>query len=97
MAKRLYTESDVAAMPPGATLTLGKDALATPSAIDQAFARGVRIQYGDAKAAAAAPTASDVFAKMLAKEGTYVVSVQGGAAVVTRLENGVPVPFGTTK
>ena len=92
--KRLYTESDVAALPRGGSIVLGKEALATPAALDLAFQRGVRVTYGDAKASEAAPKiSSDAFAKLLAQDGTYVVSVQRGTAVITRLENGVPVPF----
>jgi hypothetical protein len=91
--KRLYTESDVAALPRGATIALGKEALATPAAIDLAFARGVRVSYGEAPAAAGGEAGA--LQRMLAQPGTYVVSVQpGGAAVIARLEAGLPVPFG---
>jgi hypothetical protein len=94
--KRLYTESDVAALPRGALLTLGKDALATPAALDMAFVRGVRVSYADGKSVEAkSPAQAEVLAKMLAQEGTYIVSVKSNAGVVTRLEAGVPVPFGT--
>ena len=96
--KRLYTESDVAALARGATLVLGKDALATPAALDLAFTRGVRVSYADSKSAeVAAPTHADAFMKMLAQDGTYIVTVQRGTAVLTRLEGGVPMAFGTVK
>lgn len=96
--KRLYTESDVAALARGSTLVLGKDALATPSALDLAFARGVRVSWaeGESGTAAAAATRDETLSRMLAEDGTYVVAVRAGRAVITRLENGVPVPFGTT-
>ena len=94
--KRLYTESDVAALGSGATLVLGKEALATPAALDMAFIRGVRVSYSDGKSVEGKPPAqSDAFAKMLAQDGTYVVTVNKGAAVLTRLIDGVPTPFGT--
>ncbi len=94
--KRLYTESDVAALPHGATLSLGKDALATPAALDMAFLRGVCVSYADGKSVEGKPRAQgDAFAKMLAQDGTYVVTVQRGTAVLTRLEGGVPTTFGT--
>jgi hypothetical protein len=94
--KRLYTEADVAALPRGALLTLGKEAMATPAALDMAFTRGVRVSYGDGKATDTKPASRDeLVAKLLAQDGTYVVSVQRGAGVVTRLEAGAPIPFGT--
>ena len=91
--KRLYTESDVAALPRGATLVLGKEALATPAALDMAFLRGVRVVHGAAAAAEQAP-AGDLLQRMLAQDGTYVVTVQQGRAAIVRLEAGVPVAFG---
>ena len=42
MAKRLYTEMNVRELPAGSELVLGKDAIATPSALELAFARAVR-------------------------------------------------------
>lgn len=92
--KRLYTESDVAALPRGAALVLGKDALATPAALDLAFTRGVRISWGEAPSGDAKPS-DDALKRMLAQEGTYVVTVQKGGAVIARLEGGVPTPFGS--
>ena len=92
--KRLYTESDVAALPRGAVLVLGKEALATPSALDLAHARGVQVRYGDAKPSEGATgSGAETWGKLLAQDGTYVVTVKAGAAIVTRLVDGVPVPF----
>lgn len=94
--KRLYTEADVAALGRGAVLVLGKQALATPAALDMAFRRGVIVRYGEGDDAARAPgAATGVFERMLASDGTYVVTVQQGNAVVARLEAGVPVVFGS--
>ena len=57
---------------------------------------GVRVSYSDGKSVEGKPPAqSDAFAKMLAQDGTYVVTVNKGAAVLTRLIDGVPTPFGT--
>ncbi|MBK8178275.1 MAG: hypothetical protein IPK67_05145 [Planctomycetes bacterium] len=92
--KRLYTESDVAALPRGAVLVLGKQALATPSALDLAYARGVRVVHGDAAAESTAPAGGEALARMLAEPGTYVVTVSKSGAAIVRLEGGAPVPFG---
>lgn len=93
--KRLYTEADVAAMPRGGVLTLGKAALATPAALDLAFTRGIAVSYADGETVVGAQAArADALTRMLAQDGTYVVSVQRGAAVLTRLVDGVPTPFG---
>ena len=93
--KRLYTEADVAAMPRGAVLSLGKAALATPAALDLAFSRGIAVSYDEgATLAGSLPARADALARMLAQDGTYVVTVQRGAAVLTRLVDGVPTPFG---
>lgn len=94
--KRLYTEADVAALPRGAALVLGKEALATPAALDLAFARGIAVSYADGKTVAGQPVARDEsLSRMLATDGTYVVTVQKGKAIITRLVDGVPTPFGT--
>jgi hypothetical protein len=94
--KRLYTESDVAALPRGALLSLGKDALATPAALDMAYARGVQISYGDGKAIEGKIQArDDAFVRMLAQDGTYVVTVQKGGGTIVRLVDGVPTAFGS--
>lgn len=93
--KRLYTEADVASLPRGASLVLGKQALATPAALDLAFVRGISVSYADGATVAGQPAArADALARMLAQDGTYVVTVQRGAAVLTRLVDGVPIPFG---
>ena len=93
--KRLYTEADVAAMPRGASLALGKEALATPAALDLAFARGITIRYADGATVAGDSAArADALTRMLAQDGIYVITVQQGKAVLTRLVDGVPTPFG---
>ena len=94
--KRLYTESDVAALPRGAVLSLGKEALATPAALDMAHMRGVLVSYADGKSlAGSAQPRDDALSKMLALDGTYIVTVQKGAATLTRLVDGVPTAFGS--
>ncbi len=94
--KRLYTESDVAAMPRGAVLSLGKDALATPAALDMAYLRGVQVNFADGKSVEGrAPVRDDALSKMLAGDGTYIVTVNKGGANIARLVDGVPVAFGS--
>src|SRR5262245_23759570 len=97
MAKRLYTESNVRELPAGSELVLGKDALATPAALELAFARGIRVKYGDGTstpAASAAAPADAGLKKLLAEDGEYVVQVKGGRARVFRLAAGGPVFVG---
>ncbi len=94
--KRLYTESDVAALPRGSVLSLGKQAMATPAALDMAFVRGVRVIHGDGAESAGAPGPSDdALQGMLKQDGTYIVTVKQGQAVIARLVDGVPTPFGS--
>jgi hypothetical protein len=94
--KRLYTEADVAAMPRGAALVLGKATLATPSALELAFIRGITVSYADGATVDGAQTVrADALTRMLAQDGTYVVTVQRGRAVLTRLVDGAPTAFGT--
>jgi len=96
-ARKLYTEADVRAMARGAELVLGRDALATPAALDAAFERGIRVVRSDgvagAQPGAAACTASCAFPKMLAQDATYVVVVRGGKPSITRLTDAGPVPL----
>ncbi len=96
MAKRLFTESDVRALPKGGELVLGKDAIATPSALDAAFELGIRVVQGAAKSApdAAAAAQSGLWSRMHQGDGTYVVQVKNGRATVTRLTDQGPIPFG---
>ncbi len=94
--KRLYTESDVAALPRGAVLSLGKEALATPAALDMAYLRGVQVVYADGKAVEGrAQLRDDALTRMLAQDGTYIVTVQKGGAVIARLVDGAPAAFGS--
>lgn len=91
MPGRLFTESDVAKLPAGGQLALGADDIATPSALDLAHLRGIRVTRGDG--AAPAPGATDpLWNRMLAEDGTYVVQVVAGRPVVTRLTQAGPVP-----
>jgi len=99
----LYDEARVRAMPDGGELVLGKRDLATPAALDVAFAKGIRVRWasdGGAPMSSAAPGASrapgaqgGALAQMLAADGTYVVEVKAGRAVVHRLTPGGPVPI----
>ena len=56
MAQQLYTEANVRDMPRGSELVLGTDDLATPSALDTAFARGIRVCRAVARRASSALT-----------------------------------------
>jgi hypothetical protein len=97
VAKRLYTEVDVRELRAGSELVLGKDAIATPAALELAFARGVRVRWGDGTstpAMSAAAPAEGGLKKLLAEDGEYVVQVKGGRARVFRLAAGGPVFVG---
>jgi hypothetical protein len=96
--KRLYTEADVRGLPRGAELLLGPDAVATPSALDAAFERGVRVVH--AAAGTSGPRAGGCgdcggcegcLRNLLGEDATYVVDVRAGRAVVTRLTDRGPV------
>lgn len=94
--KELVTEADVRRMAPGGELVLGPSRIATPAAIDAAFLMGIRVVHVAAgQASAAASAASALFARMKQQDGTYVVEVRGGRAVVTRLGPNGPEQFGT--
>lgn len=92
--KELVTERDVLALAPGTTLMLGKGRIATPGALDAAFARGLRVVYGD-EAPPASTEQSPLWARMKASDGTFVVNVEGGRVTVTRLTPAGPEAFGT--
>src|SRR5688572_21083297 len=98
MAKRLYTEANVRELPASSELVLGKDALATPAALELAFARGIRVRYGDGTStpgSGAAPAAGDgLWRKLLAADGEYVVQVKAGKARVYQLGANGPVLVG---
>jgi hypothetical protein len=97
MAKRLYTEANVRELPAGSELVLGRDALATPAALELAFARGIRVRYGDGTSTPAARVSAGgdgLWKQVLAQDGEYVVQVKGGRARVFKLETGGPVLVG---
>jgi len=95
--RNLFDEARVRALPDGGELVLGPGDVATPAALDRAFAKGIRVRW---KAERAAPAASPPAAggpgglwnRMLAEDGTYVVSVRGGRATVHRLTDAGPTP-----
>ena len=88
-ARRLYTEDSVRALPPGSELVLGGDAIATPAALDLAFARGIRVRWEDGAGAGSAPPAVPA---ALEQDGDYLVQVRGGRLRVFRLTDDGPVP-----
>ncbi|MSR61146.1 MAG: hypothetical protein EXS08_01690 [Planctomycetes bacterium] len=97
MAKRLYTEANVRELPAGSELVLGKEAIATPAALELAFTRGIRVKYGDGTstpAAAAAAPADAGLKKLLGEDGEYVVTVKNGRARVFKLAAGGPLFVG---
>jgi hypothetical protein len=100
VAKRLYTEANVRELPAGSELVLGKDALATPAALELAFARGIRVRYSDGTAAPGSiaqlsgAALADGLRKLLAEDGEYVVQVKGGRARVFKLGSTGPVLVG---
>jgi hypothetical protein len=97
LAKRLYTEANVRELPAGSELVLGKEAIATPAALELAFTRGIRVKYGDGTstpgASAAAPAEAGL-RKLLAEDGEYVVQVKQGRARVFKLAASGPVFVG---
>lgn len=98
--KRLITEADVRAMGAGEVLRVDGRTIVTPAALDAAHARGLRVVRGEACGGAAAPPARTageecLWHSMLATEGTFVVEVRGGRAIVHQLEEQGPVLFGT--
>lgn len=85
------TEADVRRMGPEVReLVLGEHRIATPAALDLAFSRGMRVVYGEADAA----PPSALWERMKQADGTYVVQVMNGRAVVTRIGAAGPEPFG---
>ena len=87
MSKRLYTEACIREMRPGSSLTLGKDALATPAALDLAFMRGVVVHYSDgSESPALGPKSTpSPLNSLLENDGTYVLEVKAGVPTVHRL------------
>jgi len=97
VAKRLYTEMNVRELPAGSELVLGRDAIATPAALELAFARGIRVKYGDGTSTPASSAAAPLDAglkRLLAEDGEYVVQVKGGRARVFKLAASGPVFVG---
>ncbi|MFT4542557.1 MAG: hypothetical protein ACI835_005025 [Planctomycetota bacterium] len=92
--KELVTESCVSRMASGGELVLGPTKIATPAALDAAFAKGIQVVYSDIDAPAMARAKSDLWQRMKSKDGTYVVQVKAGRAHVTRLSESGPTPFG---
>lgn len=92
--KQLVTERDVLALAPGGRLVLNAGRIATPSALDAAFSRGIQVIYGE-ESDPPPPSNSDLWARMKAADGTFVVQVQGGRVTVSRLGPQGPEPFGT--
>ena len=97
MGKRLYSEANVRELPVGSELVLGEEAIATPAALELAFARGIRVKYGDGTstpgAGLSAPS-DGLWKKLLASDGEYVVQVKAGKACVYQLGASGPVRIG---
>ena len=95
--KQLVTEADVRRMAPGVSeLVLGPNRIATPAALDLAFSRGMRVVYADGESGASMPSmSSGLWQKMKSTDGTYVVQIDQGRAVVTRIGPKGPESFGT--
>lgn len=97
MAKRLYTERNVRELAAGSELVLGKEAIATPAALELAFARGIRVRYGDGTSTPGTTTTAPAdggLKKLLAEDGEYVVQVKAGRARVFKLGSNGPVLVG---
>lgn len=97
MAKRLICEADVLAMGPGEVLHLDAGTVVTPSALDAAHLRGIRVVRGGESASGRSPGTKKpcLWHRMLETDGTYVVQIIEGRATVTRIEPTGPTPFGT--
>ncbi len=95
--KELVTESCVRALAAGTELVLGPERIATPSALDLAFEKGIRVvwkQEGGRTAQAPGGARSSLWSRMRAEPGTYVVVVREGRAVVTRIGSQGAEAFG---
>jgi hypothetical protein len=93
--RNLYDDARVRALSDGGELVLGPGDVATPSALDRAFAKGIRVRWSKERGAPAAPPApaGGLWGRMLAEDGQYVVSVRAGRAVVHRLTDAGPTPL----
>ena len=95
MARRLYTEASVRELPSGAELVLEQGDIATPAALELAFARKIRVRWSDGPSTpAAGENSGGLWRKMLVEDGTYVVEVKNGRARVHRLASAGPVQLG---
>lgn len=87
--RRLYTEDSVRALRPGTELVLGRDALATPAALDLAYARGIIVRWEDGSTSPAAGSpasaATHGLERLLEADGDYLVQVQNGRPRLYRL------------
>ncbi|MEO0650145.1 MAG: hypothetical protein AAFZ65_05660, partial [Planctomycetota bacterium] len=71
MAKRLYTEDDVRRLAPGSELVLGSEVLATPSALDLARERGIRVRWASGAGASPVRPPLAALAEILGGDGSY--------------------------
>ncbi len=97
MTKLLYTEANVRELPAGSELVLGKEAIATPAALELAFTRGIRVKWSDGTSSpglSSAVPADSLWKKLLAEDGEYVVQVKAGRARVFRLASAGPLLVG---
>ena len=85
MGKRLYTEDDVRRLAPGSELCLGPAALATPSALDLARERGIRVRWGVDGPTEAPRDAHRALAEALGGDGAYHLEVVDGRVRAWRL------------
>jgi hypothetical protein len=92
--KELVTENCVRALVAGSELVLGPERIATPAALDLAFQKRIRVVWKQEGGKASTPGGSDLWTRMKAREGTYVVVVRDGKALVTRLGAGVVETLG---
>lgn len=93
--KNLVTESCVRAMAHGSELVLDAGKIATPSALDLAFERGIRVTYAHEMQPARQPQqASQLWSRLKSEDGTYVVVVKAGRAAVTRVTERGADPIG---
>ncbi len=96
-ARKLYTEADVREMEPGGELVLSSDAIATPSALDLAFAKGIRVRWPDGSVSpgAGGEAKECLWHRILESDGRYVVEVIDGRATIHRQTESGLVSFGT--
>ncbi len=92
--KDLWDEARVRKLPDGAEIVLGPGAIATPAALDLAFARGIAVRRGGGTGSATPASGDALWRKILATDGTYVVEVRGGRPRIARMTDGGPVPVG---